>query len=85
MTAPEYTLRRAILRALIQCGGYLCPESALKDQVSLNVVPLPSQSDFDEALRTVDAERLVINGQGPIERTWKITEAGKVWAKENRV
>ena len=86
MTTPrQYALARALIRALGQCGGYFCPESALRDQVSLVIVPPLTQSEFDEALRSVDTEGLVINGNGPTERTWKLTEAGRVWARENRL
>ena len=84
-TPRQYIIVRAIIRALGQCGSYLCPETALLESVELMVTAPPlTPSEFDAALRDVAAERLVIDGEGPIGRTWKITEAGRVWAKEHR-
>jgi hypothetical protein len=76
---------RAIIRALLQCGAYPCPETALKYHVELFVGDMLTQSEFDESLRYLDSERRIINGEGETCRVWSITEAGRMWAKEHRV
>jgi len=76
---------RAILRALLQCGSYPCPEIALKAHVELFVGGIITQGEFDESLRYLDTEGRIINGDGETCRVWKITEAGRMWARENRV
>lgn len=81
----QHTIDRAIVRALASCGGYLCPEETLQEQVSLSVTPFPTRSEFDDSLRHVDSERLVIDGDTATGKGWKLTAEGKVWAKENRV
>lgn len=86
MTTPrQHLIRKMLVRALAQCGDYPCPESALKAQVEMIVTAPPlTQSEFDQAINTLGTERHAIDGEGATERVWKLTEAGRMWAKEYR-
>lgn len=76
---------RALIRSLRDCGNYPCPERALKAQVDLFVGSVVTQSEFDDSVRHLSTERLIIDGEGTSDRLWKLTESGRMWAKENRV
>lgn len=59
-------IKKAILQALEQCGGYPCPVTALKSQVELMVArPMPG-AEFDLCLKELDAEQCVLGVVGAL-------------------
>ena len=87
MTPAErtYQLKRAVLRALDDCGGYVVREEVVRDQAALKVDYLaPTTAELDAALRTIDEERLAV--ALPTERGRKLglTDAGRLWLAQNR-
>ncbi len=84
-TVSQHAVDRAIIRALLDCGNYLCPEETLRDHVAVQLPHEPSRSEFDDSLKTLEKNLLVIDGEHATGRSWKITDAGRAWAKENRV
>lgn len=86
MRNPRQALaERAIVRSLLQCGSYPCPEDALKTATELAIGRPLTQGDFDESMRYLEYERRIIGTDGETARVWKLTEGGRLWAAENRV
>jgi hypothetical protein len=77
-------LRKELLTALDQCGSYLLPEPAFCRQVMMSSAPPPTQAEFDEALRFLDANRLATAVSPALggARKWKITDAGRAALQE---
>lgn len=79
MASQDALIKKAILKALKDCGSYPCPESALRSQVEYTA-PRMTSVEFESALKDLDAERLVAGVAGRLggDRKWAITDAGKL-------
>ena len=75
-------IRRAILRSLDQCQGYLLAEDQLRYAVEAAVNPLPTRAEFDRELRALDSELMVagLPSDNPLcrQNRWKICDAGRL-------
>jgi hypothetical protein len=81
----QHLIDRAVIRALLQCGAYACPDAALYETVVLVVTPCPLRSEFEGALRHLETERRVVGIRGETGAKWKITEEGQLWAAEQSI
>lgn len=74
-------IRRALLRSLDTCQGYLLAEDQLRYAVESAVNPLPTLAEFQRELRALDSELMVrgIAGTGLSKQLrWQITDVGRL-------
>lgn len=81
----QHLIDRAIIRGLLQCGPYACPEMALHETIVLTVTPAPMKSELENSLRHHEAERRIIGVPAETGRKWKITDEGQLWAAEHQI
>lgn len=86
-TERQHFIDRAVVRALLQVGKYLMPETTLRAQLELTapVVPPPTMSEVDSTLRHLEAEGRVVAIVGEAQRKFRVTDAGRAWAAEEGI
>ncbi len=86
MTAADrkFLIKRALLRALQDCAGYPALETAVREAAEIKIdFARPTVAEFDEQLRAIETDRLVVALPGERGRKLKLTEAGALWLAEN--
>lgn len=86
MTTAERTflIKRALLRALADCGSYAVTESALVEAAAIKIDHLrATTAEIDAQLRAIDADRLCVALPTERGRKYKLTDAGALWLAEN--
>jgi hypothetical protein len=79
-----FMIKRALLRALAECGIYALPESALIESVSIKIDHLrPTTAEIDAQLKASDTERLCVSTNTERGRKYQITDAGSLWLAAN--
>ena len=75
----EAFIRRLILTALSQCGGYMVPENTLFIQVNITAAPPVLKVEFSSALKWLEAESMVVGVRPDLGGApkWKITPEGR--------
>ena len=85
MTPAErnFLIKRAVLRALADCGTYAVLEGALVEAALIKVDHLrPTTAEIDDQLRAIDSARLCVALPTERGRKYKITAAGLLWLAE---
>lgn len=82
-TERQSLIDRLILKALVACGDYPLPESALRDQLGLRVVPPVRAQEVDDSLRYLEGRRRIIAHEGESSLIWRITDLGRSWWHEH--
>lgn len=84
MNERHFQLKRALLRALEECGAYAVTETPLVEAARLKVDHLrPTVAECDAALRDIETARLGVAVPSERGRKWKLTDAGRLWLAEN--
>ena len=86
MTTTErtFTIKRALLQILADCGNFAVREDSLRDNLSLRLDYLsPTTAEIDAGLRAIDIERLAVALPSERGRKLKLTDAGRLWLAEN--
>lgn len=78
-TERQSYIDRLILKALVACGDYPLPETALRDQLGLRVVPPARAQEIDDSLRYLESHRRIDGLEGETCMIWQITESGRLW------
>lgn len=75
----QISIRKQILIALEQCGGYLVPEAALLSQINFHVTPSATKAEFDSEINFLDASKFVIGVRPKLggDCKWKISDEGR--------
>lgn len=81
--ARQHRIDRAILRTLSNCGNYLLPDSILRDEISLLVVPSPTTGELDNSIGYLDTGRLITGVLAETGKKWKLSDGGRAWLAEN--
>lgn len=80
----KFHLRRAALRSLDDCAGYLCPEAALRESVAIKADYLrPTVAELDAVLRDIEADRLATALPSERGHKWSLSDAGRHWLAQN--
>ena len=84
-TEREIEIGLAVLEALKECGDYLLPHQHLYRQVRLKVTPSPDLGELDDVLFWLEGERRITSQRNrDTGLKWTITDAGRVWLRQNR-
>ena len=84
-TVRQQFIDRVIIRTLRDCGGYLLPRQALRDTIDISCQPPVRADEFDDALNYAAAQGRISVANTETGPKYKATEAGLLWAQENRV
>ncbi len=80
----KFHLRRAALKSLDDCGGYPCPETALRESVAIKADHLaPTVAELDAVLAALQADRLATALPSERGNKWSLTDAGRHWLAQN--
>lgn len=82
MTDREYLICRNILKQLAAADGLLCLAAHLQADVEM-ATPRLTSTEFDDALRALDRDRLITSVQAARGMKYKINDAGRAWLSEN--
>ncbi|HEY0966944.1 MAG TPA: hypothetical protein VGD88_06115 [Opitutaceae bacterium] len=82
-TQRQHRIDRALVRILAALGDLLMPEDILRAEIGLHVVPAPTKTEIDEALRQADLQNRLVSIQGETGLKWKLSENGRAWHAEN--
>lgn len=79
-----FLIKRAVLRALEDCGDFPVTEAALREHVTIKIDHLrPTTAELDAVFRSLDTLRLVValpSERGP---KFRLTDAGRLWLAEH--
>lgn len=79
----QHQIDRTLARLLNDAQPYLLPEDALREELASRVIPRPSTTEVDDALRHADAERRLVAVEAETGRKYKLSEIGHAWLSEN--
>jgi hypothetical protein len=83
-TERAWVIKRALLRALDECGKYAVPESALVESALIKIDHLsPTTAEIDAQLRVIGTERLSVSLPSERGTKWQINDAGRLWLAAN--
>ncbi|MBC8009962.1 MAG: hypothetical protein H7067_07685 [Burkholderiales bacterium] len=82
-TPRQNRIDRALARVLTDAAPYLIPDTALREDMASRVVPRPTATEIEEAVRHADTERRLTSVPGETGPKWKLNDAGQAWASEN--
>lgn len=82
-TRRQHTLDRMLGRLLNDAQPYLLPEDALREELTARVIPRPSATEVEDAIRHADAERRLVSVEAETGRKYKLSEIGQAWLSEN--
>ena len=82
-TSAQLRTDRALVRILLDAAPYLMPEAALKEEITLRVIPRPSAGEVEDSIRHADTERRLVAVRTEGGLKYKLSEAGQAWAQEN--
>lgn len=78
-TSRQAYIDRQLVRALIACGDYPLPESALRDQMALSVAPPPRTAEVDSAISYQESHRRIRQIDTEYGPKWIVTDLGRDW------
>ncbi len=72
-------MRFHILRILKDCGGYMLPETRLREHAELAIAPPPTGTEIGAALKFLEDDEFIAGVRpelgGPVK--WKLTDKGR--------
>ena len=82
-TPRQNRIDRALARVLTDSAPYLMPDFALREEIASRVIPRPTNTEVDEAVRHADEAGRLTSVPGETGPKWKLNDAGQAWASEN--
>lgn len=75
----QVSIRKQILIALEQCGGFLAPEPVILAQINFHIVPPVTRSEFDAEIRFLDSRKHIIGEPSELgaDCKWMISKQGR--------
>lgn len=83
-TDRKFLLKRALLRALADCGRFPVTGPALREAASVKVDFLdPTVAECDAAMAEIEAERLATALPSERGNKFSLTDSGRHWLAQN--
>lgn len=82
-TPRQLKLDRAIARVLTDAAPYLMRQDLLAEEITGRVIPRPTATEVEEAIRHADQEKRLTSVPSDAGPKFRLSEIGQAWAAEN--